>query len=157
MKVKFKDTSTLLIAKALGSEAGIVTSMTDDDYDVQFPIYGVSFRMGKGEFVVEDPTPINDIPIAVDIPVVTQEVHVNITMDDRKKYGKEYVLNGVAYQVPLDRDAQNIITTLAVQNIVGLFESTKITFSNGVAMPIAKLEFMPFATWFSTERGSFFK
>ena len=131
--------------------------MTDTDYDVLFPIYGISFRMGKGEFVVEDATPINDTPIIVEIPVVAQEVIINITDDDKKKYGKDYLSNGVHYQVPLDRDAQSIITTIAVQNIVGLFVSTKITFSNGVSMPIAKADFVPFATWFATERGAFFK
>jgi len=60
------------------------------------------------------------------------------------------------YQVPLDEEAQIAVTSVAVAYLSGLFTGTVFHFSNGVKMPCSVEEFLPFATWFVTNRNSFF-
>ena len=79
------------------------------------------------------------------------------SQSEMKAIGKPYELNGVTYQVPLDKDAQDAVVAVTVKNLAGAFVKTNIEFSNGVVMPITKDEFMPFALWFGAERGKFFE
>jgi hypothetical protein len=89
---------------------------------------------------------------------------VPLTDSELKAIGMPYALNGVVYQVPLDSDAQSIITALTVGYIAANMTntvtpttiSTVIRFSNGTNMPITTPDFMAFATWFKDKRSSFF-
>jgi hypothetical protein len=89
---------------------------------------------------------------------------VPLTDSELKAIGMPYALNGVVYQVPLDSDAQSIITALTVGYIAASMTntvtpttiSTVIRFSNGTHMPITTPDFMTFATWFKDKRSSFF-
>jgi hypothetical protein len=89
---------------------------------------------------------------------------VILTDSQLKATGMPYTLNGIVYQVPLDSDAQSIITALTVGYIAATITntvtdttiSTVIRFSNGTHMPITTPYFMAFATWFKDKRSSFF-
>jgi ABC-type Fe3+-hydroxamate transport system substrate-binding protein len=86
------------------------------------------------------------------------------TDSELKAIGLPYTLNGVEYQVPLDSDAQSIITALTVgyitatitNTVTAITISTVIQFSNGTHMPITTPDFIAFATWFKDKRSSFF-
>jgi hypothetical protein len=92
------------------------------------------------------------------------KVPVPLTDSELKAIGLPYALNGVEYQVPLDSDAQSIITALTVGYIAANMTntvtdatiSTVIQFSNGTHMPITTPDFIAFATWFKDKRSSFF-
>jgi len=84
--------------------------------------------------------------------VETKYIDVELSTSELKSMGKQY--NG--YQVPLDEEAQIAVTSVAVQYLAGLFTGTVFHFSNGVKMPCSLEEFLPFATWFATERNAFF-
>lgn len=73
-----------------------------------------------------------------------------------KELGLPYTVDSIAYQVPLNEEAQIAVTSVAVQYIAGLFEATVFHWNNGVKMPINKDEFMAFAQWFGIERNRFF-
>jgi len=75
-----------------------------------------------------------------------------LSTSELKALGKQY--NG--YQVPLDEEAQIAVTSVAVQYLAGMFSGTVFHFSNGTKMPCSLEEFLPFATWFATERNAFF-
>lgn len=75
-----------------------------------------------------------------------------LSTSELKALGKPYGL----YQVPLDEEAQIAVTSVAVQYLAGLFTGTVFHFSNGVKMPCSNSEFLPFASWFATERNAFF-
>lgn len=79
-----------------------------------------------------------------------------ITSNELKLQGKPFTLNGIDYQVPLTKDTQDTVVAVAVSFQIGGITSTVLEFENGVTMPISQSDFMPFATWFSTERNSFF-
>jgi hypothetical protein len=92
------------------------------------------------------------------------KVPVPLTDSELKAIGMPYTLNGIVYQVPLDSDAQSIITALTVGYIAATITNTLtdttintvIQFSNGTHMPITTLDWMAFATWFKDNRSSFF-
>jgi hypothetical protein len=92
------------------------------------------------------------------------KVPVPLTDSELKAIGMPYTLNGTEYQVPLDSDAQSIITALTVGYIAANMTntvtpttiSTVIRFSNGTHMPITTPDFIAFATWFKDKRSSFF-
>jgi hypothetical protein len=92
------------------------------------------------------------------------KVPVSLTDSDLKSIGMPYTLNGIEYQVPLDSDAQSIITALTVgyiaanitSTVTATTISTVIQFSNGTHMPITTPDFIAFATWFKDKRSSFF-
>jgi hypothetical protein len=92
------------------------------------------------------------------------KVPVPLTDSELKAIGIPYTLNGVVYQVPIDSDAQSIITALTVGYIAANMTntvtpttiSTVIRFSNGTHMPITTPDFIAFATWFKDKRSSFF-
>jgi hypothetical protein len=92
------------------------------------------------------------------------KVPVPLTDSELKAIGMPYTLNGAVYQVPLDSDAQDIITALTVGYIAANMTNTVTTttintviqFSNGTHMPITTPDFMAFATWFKDKRSSFF-
>jgi hypothetical protein len=92
------------------------------------------------------------------------KVPVPLTDSELKAIGMPYTLNGVVYQVPLDSDAQSIITALTVgyiaanmmNTVTDTTISTVIRFSNGTNMPITTPDFIAFATWFKEKRSSFF-
>lgn len=75
-----------------------------------------------------------------------------LSTSELKELGKVY--NG--FQIPLNEEAQTAVTSVAVQYLAGVFVGTVFHFSNGVKMPCSHEEFLPFATWFATERNSFF-
>jgi len=75
-----------------------------------------------------------------------------LSISELKRIGLPYNY----YQVPLDEEAQIAVTSVAVQYLAGLFSGTTFHFSNGVKMPCTLEEFLPFATWFATERNKFF-
>ena len=79
-----------------------------------------------------------------------------LTISELKLQGKPYTQNGIDYQVPLTKDTQDTVVAVAVAFQMGGISSTVLEFENGVTMPISQTDFMPFATWFSTERNSFF-
>ena len=79
-----------------------------------------------------------------------------LTISELKLQGKPFTLNGIDYQVPLTKDTQDTVVAVAVAFQMGGISSTVLEFENGVTMPISQSNFMPFATWFSTERNSFF-
>jgi hypothetical protein len=89
---------------------------------------------------------------------------VPLTDSELKAIGMPYTLNGVVYQVPLDSDAQSIITALTVGYIAASITNTLTTitintvikFSNGTHIPITTPDWMAFATWFKDKRSSFF-
>jgi hypothetical protein len=89
---------------------------------------------------------------------------VTLTDSQLKAIGLPYTLNGVEYQVPLDSDAQSIITALTVgyiaanitNTVTATTISTVIRFSNGTNMPITTPDWIDFATWFKDKRSSFF-
>jgi hypothetical protein len=92
------------------------------------------------------------------------KVPVPLTDSELKAIGMPYTLNGIVYQVPLDSDAQSIITALTVGYIAANMTntvtdttiSTVIRFSNGTNMPITTPDWIDFATWFKDKRSSFF-
>jgi hypothetical protein len=92
------------------------------------------------------------------------KVPVPLTDSELKAIGLPYTLNGEEYQVPLDSDAQSIITALTVGYITATITNTVtattintvIRFSNGTHMPITTPDFIAFATWFKDKRSSFF-
>jgi hypothetical protein len=92
------------------------------------------------------------------------KIPVPLTDSELKAIGLAYTLNGVVYQVPIDSDAQSIITALTVGYIAANMTntltattiSTDIQFSNGVHMPITTPDWIAFATWFKDKRSSFF-
>jgi hypothetical protein len=92
------------------------------------------------------------------------KVQVPLTDSELKAIGLPYTLNGVVYQVPLDSDAQSIITALTVgyiaanmtNTVTATTISTVIRFSNGINMPITTPDWIDFATWFKDKRSSFF-
>jgi hypothetical protein len=92
------------------------------------------------------------------------KVQVPPTDSQLKAIGLPYTLNGVEYQVPLDSDAQSIITALTVgyiaanitNTVTATTISTVIRFSNGTNMPITTPDWIAFATWFKDKRSSFF-
>ena len=79
-----------------------------------------------------------------------------LTGSELKLQGKPYTQNGIDYQVPLTKDTQDTVVAVAVAFQMGGISSTVLEFENGVTMPISQTDFMPFATWFSTQRNSFF-
>jgi hypothetical protein len=92
------------------------------------------------------------------------KVPAPLTDSELKAIGLPYTLNGVEYQVPLDSDAQSIITALTVgyiaanmtNTVTSTTISTVIRFSNGINMPITTPDWIAFATWFKDKRSSFF-
>ena len=79
-----------------------------------------------------------------------------LTISELKLQGKIYTQNGIDYQVPLTKDTQDTVVAVAVAFQMGGITSTVLEFENGVTLPISQTDFMPFATWFSTQRNSFF-
>ena len=79
-----------------------------------------------------------------------------IAISELKIQGKPFTLNGIDYQVPLTKDTQDTVVAVAVAFQMGGISSTILEFENGVTMPISQSDFMPFATWFSTQRNRFF-
>lgn len=73
-----------------------------------------------------------------------------------KATGLPYILNGVTYQIPLDKDAQDMIVAITVQLLAGVFTGTTLEFSNGTKMALTPLDILAFATWFCIERNKFF-
>lgn len=84
--------------------------------------------------------------------------------DEAKKIGKPYILNGIEYIVPLDKDTQDIVSALTTGYIAAVISNTLtdvtintvMELSNGVKMPITTADWMAFATWFKDERNGFF-
>ena len=86
---------------------------------------------------------------------IAKEV-VPMTKSELKAIGLPFTLNGINYQVPLTKDTQDTVVAVAVAFQMGGISSTVLEFENGVTMPISQTDFMPFATWFSKQRNSFF-
>lgn len=87
-----------------------------------------------------------------------------LTVSELKKIGKPYLLNGIKYQVPLDKDAQDTVSAIQVQYITGIILNdpnlkidTVMQFSNGTDMPITNPDWLAFATWFRENRRQFFR
>jgi hypothetical protein len=82
---------------------------------------------------------------------------VELTTSELKAIGMPYTLNGISYQVPLTKDAQDTVVALSVAFQMSAITSTNIEFDNGTILPITAEDFMKFAIWFTTERNKFFK
>jgi len=74
-----------------------------------------------------------------------------------KEHGKTYTdANGNTYLVPLTREAQFAVVSVAVAFSSGAITATNIEFENGTVVPVTSTDFPAFAKWFATERNKFF-
>jgi hypothetical protein len=154
MTAQFKATSTHPLAKAIGSEIGIVINLGDKEVNVQFPIYGAEFSLGIENFDIKE----GDIPL--DVRPIVDPTPTELTQEDLKRIGEPYL--GV--QIPFDGDAQSAVVAITTQiladSIMGMntFEGTTIHFANGSKLRVAtKEEFLAFASWFSPKRQAFYQ
>lgn len=160
MTAKFKALNTSLIAKAIGSEVGNITAMTDTMCTVEFLVYGASFSLGIENFDIIDGESVIDIRPTKPADGFTwngskwvEPTAVALSISQQKALGKLY--KGV--QVPLDSECQHAVVAIGLQVVMGAFVRTVLGFSNGSSLALeTKADAMEFIAWFSIERGKFF-
>lgn len=101
---------------------------------------------------------MQNIHINLDGTVLTTELSSAPTSVELKADGKQFLLNGINYQIPLDESGQNGVNSVAIMIIMNLFTPTIFNCSNDVKVPLADVnEATTFCKWFANERGKFFK